>query len=331
MIARPIQKSPMLFKKKRLAIATAVYWFLLAYSITDLGWWFIALETKNHKITNYQLHELRPDDPHYSARRSAILAEEKRQTVGDIGEGGTFLFLILLGALFVYREVRRHVRFQQQQQNFMMAVTHELKTPISVTKLNLETLRKYRLDEDKQQRVIQATIEETNRLDSLANNILVASQLEGGEYTRTKEVMDFSDLAEQSVLEYRRRFPEREWIAGIQPDCSITGDPFLLHLLVSNLLDNALKYSPKEGAVTLTLTKEGAHTFLAVKDNGPGIPDEEKKKIFGKFYRSGQETTRQTKGTGLGLFLCRKIAADHKATIKVSDNSPTGSIFTVVF
>ena len=321
----------MLFKKKRLAIATAVYWFLLVYSITDFGWWFIALETKNHQITSYRLGQLRPADPQYAARRTAILNEENRQTIGFIGEGTTFLFLLLLGALFVYREVRRHVRFQQQQQNFMMAVTHELKTPIAVTKLNLETLRKYRLDEEKQQRVIQATIEETNRLDSLANNILVASQLEGGDYARTKEVMDFSDLAEQSIRDYRHRFPEREWIDGIQPGCAITGDPFLLNLLVSNLLDNALKYSPKEGAVTLTLTKEGAHTLLAVKDNGPGIPDEEKRKIFGKFYRSGQETTRQTKGTGLGLYLCRKIAADHKASIKVADNSPTGSIFTVIF
>jgi len=322
---------PTLFKRKRLLIATAVYWFLLVYGITDLGWWFIALETKNHQITSYQLQKLKQDDPLYAAHRAAILAEEKRQTVGYIGEGTTFLFLFLLGALFVYREVRRHVRFQQQQQNFMMAVTHELKTPIAVAKLNLETLRKYRLDEDKQQRVIQATIEETNRLDSLANNILVASQLEGGDYTPTKEVVDFSELAEQSIRTYRHRFPEREWIARIQSDCTITGDPFLLHLLVSNLLDNALKYSPKESAVTLTLTKEGAHTLLTVIDNGPGIPDEEKKKIFGKFYRSGKETTRQTKGTGLGLFLCRKIAADHKASIKVADNSPTGSIFTVTF
>lgn len=321
----------MLFKKKRLAIATAVYWFLLAYSITELGWWFIALETKNHRITSYQLQQLRPDDPNYAARRTAILGEERLQTVGYIGEGSTFLFLILLGALFVYREVRRHVRFQQQQQNFMMAVTHELKTPIAVTKLNLETLRKYRLDEDKQQRIIQATIQETNRLDSLANNILVASQLEGGEYARTKEVVNFSDLAEQSIRDYRQRYPDREWIADIQPDCTITGDPFLLQLLISNLLDNALKYSPKEGAVTLTLERVSSNRVLTVKDNGPGIPDEEKRKIFRKFYRSGQETTRSTKGTGLGLFLCRKIAADHNAAIRVADNSPSGSIFTVVF
>lgn len=321
----------MLFKKKRLAIATAVYWFLLVYSITDLGWWFIDLERRNHMITGYQLQALKPDDPDYAAHRNAILEDEKRQTFAYIGEGTTFLFLILLGAIFVYREVRRHVRFQQQQQNFMMAVTHELKTPIAVTKLNLETLRKHRLDEDKQQRVIQATIEETNRLDSLANNILVASQLEGGDYNRTKEVVDFSALAEQSIRSYRHRFPEREWIARIQPDCTVTGDPFLLHLLVSNLLDNALKYSPREGAITLTLAKENGHTLLAVKDVGAGIPDDEKKKIFGKFYRSGREATRQTKGTGLGLYLCRKIAADHKASIKVADNSPTGSIFTVAF
>jgi signal transduction histidine kinase len=102
-------------------------------------------------------------------------------------------------------------------------------------------------------------------------------------------------------------------------------------LLVSNLLENALKYSPREGVITLTLEKKGRHTLLSVKDEGPGISDEEKKKIFAKFYRSGQESTRQTKGTGLGLYLCRKIADDHKATLKVADNSPVGSNFTVTF
>src|SRR5580700_8814410 len=216
----------MSLRKNRLARATAVYWFLLAYIVTGLGYWFIALEAKNRKITTYQLQQLNRDDPQYAARQTVILTEEKRHTAQYIGEGTTFLFLILLGAIFVYREVRRQIRFQQQQQNFMMAVTHELKTPIAVTKLNLETLRKYRLDEDKQQRVIQSTIQETDRLDSLANNILVASQLDGGDYTRTKEVTDFSELAEHSVREYRNRFPEREWIAGIQPGCTITGDPF---------------------------------------------------------------------------------------------------------
>lgn len=321
----------MLFKKKRLAVATTVYWFLLAYIVAGLCWWFIALERDNRKMATYQLRELRSRDPEYATRSAAIRAEEKKQTAAYVEEGSTFLFLILLGALFVYREVRRQIRLQIQQQNFMMAVTHELKTPIAVTKLNLETLRKYQLDAEKQQRIIQTALQETNRLDALANNILIASQLEGGGYTRTKEIMNFSELAEGCIRDYRSRFPDNEWVAIIQPDCTVTGDLFLLQLLVGNLLENAVKYSPKEGEVTLTLKTEGRHVVLSVRDKGPGIPDEEKKKIFGKFYRSGQEATRQTKGTGLGLYLCRKIADDHKATIKVADNSPTGSIFTVTF
>lgn len=321
----------MSLKKNRLAIATAVYWFLLAYIVAGICWWFIALESKNRQITASALQLLNPADPDFATRRAAILAEEKRQTTADIGEGSTVLFVILLGSGFVYREVRHQLRFQQQQQNFMMAVTHELKTPIAVTKLNLETLGKYRLDEEKQQRILQATIQETNRLDALANNILVAAQLEGGGHTRTKEAVDMSGLAERSVRDFRNRFPDREWRAQIQADCPITGDPFLLQLLVNNLLDNALKYSPKEAAVTLGLEKRDQHVLLSVADQGPGIPDAEKKKIFGKFYRSGQESTRRTKGTGLGLYLCRRIAIDHDATIRVGDNSPSGTVFTVQF
>jgi signal transduction histidine kinase len=321
----------MLFKKQRLAVATTVYWVLLAYIVAGLVWWFIALETQNRQMTTYQLQLLSPHDPHHAARSAAIFADEKGHTAEYVGEGSTFLFLILLGALFVYREVRRQIRLQTQQQNFMMAVTHELKTPIAVTKLNLETLIKHKLDGEKQQKIIRTALQETNRLDALANNILVASQLEGGGYVPTKEVLDLSDLSEHCLRDYRSRFPDREWTANIQPGTTVIGDSFLLQLLVSNLLENALKYSPREGVIALTLEKKGRHTLLSVKDQGPGISDEEKKKIFAKFYRSGQESTRQTKGTGLGLYLCRKIAEDHEATLKVADNSPVGSNFTVTF
>jgi two-component system, OmpR family, sensor histidine kinase CiaH len=321
----------MLFKKKRLAIATTVYWILLAYIIAGLCWWFIDLQTRNRQISVYRLQQLRPGDPHYALRLAAIQADEKSKTAADVGEGSTFLGLILLGAIFVYREVRRQIRLQNQQQNFMMAVTHELKTPIAVTKLNLETLLKHQLPPDKQQKIIQAAIQETNRLDTLANNILIASQLEGGEYVQVKEVLSLSGLATGSFQDYRHRFPDRKWAQRIEPDCMISGDPLLLQLLIGNLVENALKYSPREGLITLTLAKDGRHTLLSVSDQGPGIPDEEKKKVFGKFYRTGQEKTRQTKGTGLGLYLCRKITDDHHATIKVTDNSPVGSIFTVTF
>jgi signal transduction histidine kinase len=212
-----------------------------------------------------------------------------------------------------------------------MAVTHELKTPIAVTKLNLETLQKHKLDEAKQQKMIQAALQETNRLDTLASNILVASQLEVGGYVQTKEPLDLTALVGHSVHDYRLRFPERRWDEQLQPGISVVGDNMLLQMLVNNLVENAIKYSPREGVISVELAKKGRHTHLSVKDEGQGIPDEEKKKIFAKFYRAGQETTRKTKGTGLGLYLCRKIAEDHKATLKVTDNSPVGSIFTVIF
>jgi two-component system sensor histidine kinase CiaH len=319
------------FKKKRLALATMVYWILLAYIIVGLAWWFIALERQNKHIFSYQRQELSADDPDYTRRWIAIDKEERLQTAAYIGEGCTFLGLTLLGAIYVYREVRRQIRLQSQQQNFMMAVTHELKTPIAVTKLNLETLRRHALDEQKKQRMILVALQETDRLDTLANNILVASQLEGGAYTRIKEPLDLSDLGLRSLQDYRHRHPERRWKEEIQPDLKVKGDTLLLQLLVSNLLENALKYSPPEGAIILAISQKGRLVMLSVKDEGPGIPDEEKKRVFGKFYRTGQEETRKTKGTGLGLYLCRKIAEDHGASIKVADNSPVGSIFTIVF
>jgi signal transduction histidine kinase len=320
-----------LFGKKRLAIATTVYWVLLAYIIAGLGWWFIALQSQNRQMASYKLQELKMDDPAYESRLNAINAEADRKTAGYIGEGSTFLLLILVGALFVYREVRRQIRLQQQQQNFMMAVTHELKTPIAVTKLNLETLQKHRLDEQRQQKIIQSALQETGRLDNLANNILIASQLEGGGYTRSKEDLDLSSLVQRIVHDLRHRYTDRKWEDAIEPGCSLAGDPLLLQMLVSNLAENAIKYSPKEGVISILLRKQKGHILLQVKDEGPGIPEEEKRKIFDKFYRTGQEQTRTAQGTGLGLYLCRKIALDHKATIKVTDNSPVGSIFTVSF
>ncbi len=320
-----------LFKTRRLAIATIVWWVLLVYIVAGIAWWFIALQTQSRQMTNYKLQELKMDDPRYEARLNALNDEEQRKTAQYIGEGSTFLLLILFGALFVYREVRRQIRLQLQQQNFMMAVTHELKTPIAVTKLNLETLQKHKLDEQKQQKIIRAALQETSRLDTLANNILVASQLEGGEYNQAKEELDFSTLVLQALQDLKHRFPERKWQDIVEPDRTVKGDPLLLQMLVNNLAENALKYSPKESPITITLKKEGPRVILSVKDEGPGIPENEKKKIFNKFYRSGSEKTRSTQGTGLGLYLCKEIARDHRATIKVSDNSPIGSIFTVTF
>jgi two-component system sensor histidine kinase CiaH len=317
--------------KKKLAVATIVYWFLLAYIIAILFFWFFVLETQNRQMTNYKLNELKKDDPQYVIRVEKIAAEKRLKTTQYLGEGITFLAMILVAALFVYRAVRRQIILQQQQQNFMMAVTHELKTPIAVAKLNLETMLKHQLDDTRKQKMLQMTLQEIDRLNNLSSNILVSSQLEGGRYRVGKEELDISDLAKSCVADFINRFPERHWVTDIEPELDIKGDALLLQIMMNNLLENAVKYSPKDGKISCTLKKDHHRAVLMVADEGNGIPDSEKKKIFEKFYRIGNEETRTAKGTGIGLYLCRKIADDHDADIRVTDNHPTGANFIIRF
>jgi len=197
--------------------------------------------------------------------------------------------------------------------------------------LNLETLQKYSLDPEKQKKLIRNTLEETARLNALANNILVSSQLEGPGYKSSKEELDLSDLLKDCIQDFRNRFPERVFIENIEPDGDIKGDPLLLQMLINNLLENAIKYSPKEKAITAVLQKQNSTIRLAIADEGPGILDEEKKKVFSKFYRIGNENTRKAQGTGLGLYLCKKIADNHNADISVTNNTSGGSTFDVIF
>jgi signal transduction histidine kinase len=321
---------------KKFRLITIVYWLLLFYVVAALVWWFISLEKQNQRITDLQYHELYAKKDSLTLQQmgdelTKIDAGSKRNTGKYLAEGIAFLILILVGAAFVYRAVRRQFLMQQQQQNFMMAVTHELKTPISVAQLNLETLQKYQLEAGKQQKLIRMTLQETNRLNTLINNILVSSQLDGGGYVSSKEELDFSLLVSDCIKEARSRYPDRFFSDDITPEIEVAGDPLLLQLMISNLVENAVKYSSKEKPISCRLSKSGRDIILNIIDEGIGINEEEKKKIFEKFYRIGNEATRKTQGTGLGLYLCRKIAHDHNADITVTNHLPAGSNFAIRF
>lgn len=317
-------------KTKKLRLIFFIYWFLLAYILAALVWWFIALDRQNRSMTRYQLEQLNAAAPGYGKDASAIYARKKRKTAQYAGEGITFLLLIAAGAVFVFRAVRRQLKQSQQQQNFMMALTHELKTPIAVAKLNLETLQKRKLDEQQQQRLLQNTLQETNRLNALCNNMLLSSQMDAGGYRITNEETDFSELVSSCVLDFITRFPQHHIHRQVKDEMFVLGDRLLLQMLVNNLIDNAIKYSPKEGVISILLTEEDNKVHLQVKDEGRGIAAGEKEKVFTKFYRVGNAATKAARGTGLGLYLSKKIAQQHNANIFVTDNKPMGSIFTVV-
>ncbi|HZH66051.1 MAG TPA: ATP-binding protein [Flavisolibacter sp.] len=317
--------------KRKLRIATIVYWVLLLYIIAALVWWSFSLLQQNKEIHELKKQGVKTTQRNYAQQVKEIEAQQQRGVYKYVGEGSAFLLLIFVGAVFIYRSVRRQFKLQQQQQNFVMAVTHELKTPIAVSRLNLETMQKYSLEEEKKKKLIQATLHETLRLDTLINNILISSRLEGKDYRIAKEDLDFSELVKDVVKAFQCRYTDRKIQVAIEAEVEVEGDATLLKLLLSNLLENANKYSPKEKPVSLSLTKSAGAMLLEVADEGYGVPDDEKKAVFEKFYRIGNEQTRKTQGTGLGLYICYKIVKDHGGAIFIKDNQPAGSKFIIQF
>lgn len=177
--------------------------------------------------------------------------------------------------------------------------------------------------------LIDKCIKESNRLNDLCNNMLLASQMEGRQYKAVKELLDFTEMVELAVRDYINRYPGRFEADIINEESKLSGDRLMLQMAINNLLENAVKYSPADTIIKIKLYPKNHYISLQVADEGTGIPEDEKQKIFRKFYRIGNEDTRKTKGTGLGLYLTRKILQQHRGKITVRDNTPKGSVFEV--
>lgn len=317
-------------KQKKLNTIFIIYWVLLAYIIAALVWWFVALNKQNKQMAIYKMQQLNTTSISYTKDIEQLKNQQKRKTFQYLGEGITFFLLILAGAIFIFRAVRKQLRFGKEQQHFMMALTHELKTPIAVATLNLETLQKRKLEEPQQQKLIQNTLQEANRLNTLCNNMLLSSQIDASNYSITNEDMNLSELVETSIAEYKNRFSSHQFIKNINENNFIIGDRMLLQIAVNNLIDNAIKYSPKESEILINLFVRNNQTTLQVIDKGKGISQLDKQKIFDKFYRVGNAATKGAKGTGLGLYLTKNIISKHKGNISVTDNLPNGSNFEII-
>jgi signal transduction histidine kinase len=318
-------------------VITAVYVFVLAYTVLQLLWWGVLLHQQSKQIARYEQQELvhrihQLNQPaEFMMEMQRLQKEERMRTFKYVGEGVIFLILIIAGAVLVYRSVWKQMRLSRQQQNFMMAVTHELKSPIAAAKLNLETLRKHKLDEEKQLKLLNNTIRETNRLDQLCNNILLASQFEHQKYQPFLERTDFSRLLAAGVEELQGRTSSHHIRADIFPHVWLQADKFMMQLMLNNLVENAIKYAPKGTDITIRLRTSEEGLKLTVSDEGEGIPLEERSKIFLKFYRIGNENTRKSKGSGLGLYLTKRIVEQHGGAITVKDNQPKGTTFEITW
>lgn len=306
---------------------------MLGYIIAALLFWGFSLQRLNKKIYEYEVVSL---NEHIDQRISPDLYKKEldritksKQTRNNqyLGEGLSFIVVIIFAAVIVYHSMKNNIQFSKRQTNFMLSITHELKSPIAAVKLNLETLQRRKLDEETQAMIIQRSINETNRLNDLCNNLLLASQMESKHFQASLEVIDLEPIVQDSVQLYLQR--SKHEIYDETESAMIKTDPFLIKLAINNLLENATKYSLPGTRIDVTLKANEDHVMISVADEGGGIADEEKANIFKKFYRVGSENSRKTKGTGLGLYLVSQIVDVNKGSIVVKDNEPLGTIFEI--
>lgn len=248
-----------------------------------------------------------------------------------IGEGGVFLILLFLGIWWIKKNVWQDLKRAQKEKNFLLAVTHELKTPIAAIRLNSQTLKNRKLTEEQSQDLCADIITESNRLETLVNNILLATQFEQNTSLGNWQTTDLSMLVEAQIKRFQQLFPERNVNSNIQSNIQLEVEETMIVSLLFNLLENANKYSPITESISVTLKGSEHLVLLEIADLGVGIPLEERKSVFEKFHRVGNEQTRSQKGTGLGLYIVKQICRAHRAEINISDNTPKGSRFQITF
>jgi signal transduction histidine kinase len=282
-----------------------IFYALIIYAVAELIWW------------GYMLVNLQPN------RIGMIL-----------GEGSMFVLVFTFGAISLHKTVNRESKLQEQKRNFLLSVTHELKSPLASIKILLQTIQKRDLTKAQILDFIDKSLLDIERLDDMVENMLLASKIDNRSYTFPKAKFNLSVLVDSIVnrLQITKCDCNQQVIdAEIEPKIEITGDKFALTSVVTNLVENAIKYSSPCDVVAVKLFSKEGSVFLQVADHGIGIADAEKNRIFDKFYRVGSEDTRNTKGTGLGLYIVKEVLDKHEATIKVKDNRPAGSVFEVVF
>ena len=253
--------------------------------------------------------------------------EEERFQQRNIWLYQSILLLVLVasGIYGVYYSIDSIYQLNKRQNNFLLSVTHEFKTPIAAIRLMLQTSKNPKVKEEKKAELIENSIQNTFRLEELAENMLVSMQIENDKYQYALSTVYLSEMLNQ-VIDNQSIKGE---IAGtIEPGVTLTGDGFIMRMVANNLIENAFKYSDNK-PIEVNLYMQGTKKVLEVKDIGVGIAKEDYKKIYKKFFRVQDEETRTTKGTGLGLFIVKQAVERHSGKVAVMANKPRGSVFIV--
>jgi len=247
---------------------------------------------------------------------------------------GTLLFAFVLVGLAVYLYVTiREIQLNQRQANFVDSVTHELKSPLTSLKLFLETLQIRPLEGERRASIYDSMLQDVERLEHLIDQLLEIGRLDDIASEVQAEDVQVAELlnrcAEEACLHQRVR---REVVDVRGPPAVVRGSRLALEMVFRNLIDNAIKYGGENPRVEIDVSPSGQSQILVqIADNGTGVPPELRKRIFGLFFRGGNELKRTTKGTGLGLYIVQTLVQKMKGWVEVHDRrTGTGAVFKVL-
>lgn len=246
-----------------------------------------------------------------------------------VGEGSVFLLLLLFGLWRIKASIRKEINIARQQNNFMLSVTHELKTPLAATKLYLQTLLKHQqLPEEKKQEVLNKAIEESNRLEGLVEQILTASRLEQQSIDLNRTKFELNEAVSELIqIQHNRQNIEITFQAA--QEIHVHTDRFLLQTAINNLLENAIKFTDPAKGVSVKISVHELYSSIRIKDFGKGISVEDQRLLFRKFSRLGNEETRTTKGTGLGLYIAYHSSKAIGGIVKLINPGEAGAEFEI--
>ncbi|MBD3298530.1 MAG: hypothetical protein GF341_07750 [candidate division Zixibacteria bacterium] len=271
-----------------------------------------------------------------SADALAEIEDEQRARLRMfVGEGAFFLLLIAAGAFTIHRALRRTREFERRQQNFLAAVTHELKAPLASIRLYGETLSTHTLPEEKYRECLDRINQDVDRLQGMIDDTLEAGVFAKRAFHLHREERDLSVCLNRYIEMYEGRAGRAgvEIERDLEPGVIVSIDDAQLRRAIGAVIGNAVKYthlSESGRTVSVALTARDRRAIIRVADEGVGIDPADQRRVFERFYRSGDELTRRVSGSGLGLYLAREIIEAHKGTIALrSDGIGRGTTVTI--
>jgi signal transduction histidine kinase len=230
----------------------------------------------------------------------------------------------------VVRDVTAELETEQLKADFVATVSHELRTPLTPLKGFLITLSRGIGDgtEEERQAYYRIMLNQANRLERLITDLLEASRIESGRPVVEAQSMDVTATIDEVVRNFQDEYPDRNMRVVAEANLLVDADPLRVDQVVTNLVSNAIKYSPRETPIEIRAAREDGHVTVSVRDQGWGITSSDQERVFDRFYRVDNALTRRTGGTGLGLYLAKQLVHAMRGRLWVASAPGEGSTFS---